>query len=57
MPRPTSTLSDTARFALVTHIEELKAELSSLSCPRERRETQAQLKAAQAAIDLHSTEA
>ncbi len=42
---------------LVTHIEELKAELSSLSCPRERRETQAQLKAAQAAIDLHSTEA
>ena len=37
MPRPTSSLPAHARYALVTHVAELQAELASVSCPRERR--------------------
>ena len=43
MPRPTSTLPAHARYALVTHVAELRAELASISCPRERRAIQAEL--------------
>ena len=50
MPRPTSTLPAHARYALVTHVAELQAELASISCPRERRTIQAELKAAQARV-------
>ncbi len=50
MPRPTSTLPAHARYALVTHVAELRAELTSIACPRERRTIQAELKAAQARV-------
>ncbi|WP_167349668.1 hypothetical protein [Methylobacterium indicum] len=50
MPRPTSTLPAHARYALATHVAELQAELASISCPRERRTIQAELKAAQARV-------
>ncbi|WP_167350778.1 MULTISPECIES: hypothetical protein [Methylobacterium] len=50
MPRPTSTLPAHARYALVTHVAELRAELASISCPRERRAIQAELKAAQTRV-------
>ncbi len=50
MPRPTSTLPAHARYALVTHVAELQAELASISCPRERRTIQAELKAAQTRV-------
>ncbi|MEN3214058.1 hypothetical protein PUR23_29180 [Methylorubrum populi] len=56
MLRPTSTLPAHARFALVTHVAELEAELASVSCPRERRTIAAELKAAKAAITQFSTE-
>ena len=56
MPRPTSTLPAHARFALVTHVAELEAELASVTCPRERRTIAAELEAAKAAITKLSTE-
>ena len=56
MPRPTSTLSATARFALVTHVAELQAERACITCPRERRTIAAELKAAQAEVAKLSTE-
>ena len=56
MPRPTSTPPAHARFALVTHVAELQAELASVTCPRERRTIAAELEAAKAAITQLSTE-
>ncbi|GAA0241464.1 hypothetical protein LNAOJCKE_4929 [Methylorubrum aminovorans] len=56
MPRPTSTLPAHTRFALVTHVAELQAELASVTCPRERRTIAAELKAARAAVAQLSTE-
>ena len=56
MPRPTSTLPAHARFALVTHVAELQAELATVTCPRERRTIAAELEAAKAAITKLSTE-
>ena len=50
MPRPTSSLPAHARYALVTHVAELQAELASVSCPRERRAIAAELKAAPAEV-------
>ena len=55
MPRPTSSLPAHARYALVTHVAELQAELASISCPRERRTITAELKAAQARVAQLST--
>ncbi|WP_430912234.1 hypothetical protein [Methylobacterium sp. sgz302541] len=56
MPRPTSSLPAHARYALMTHVAELQAELASVSCPHERRTIAAELKAAQAEVAKLSTE-
>ncbi|MDP4025759.1 hypothetical protein Q8W71_24310 [Methylobacterium sp. NEAU 140] len=56
MPRPTSSLPAHARFALMTHVAELQAELASVSCPRERRTIKAELKVARAEMAKLLTE-
>ncbi|WP_197430588.1 hypothetical protein [Methylobacterium sp. CCH5-D2] len=56
MPRSTSTLPAHARFDLLTHVAELRAELSSITCPRERRTIAAELKAALAEAAKLTTE-
>ena len=39
-----------ARLALESHVEELRAELASILCPRERRQIERDLKAAHAKL-------
>lgn len=49
MTRPAPTAPAAARLAIQSHIEELRAELSGVTCPRERRVIAAELRAAEAA--------
>ncbi|MGN7126812.1 hypothetical protein [Methylorubrum thiocyanatum] len=46
MPRFASTAPAAVLFALEAHIEELRAELSSVACPTERREIESDLRTA-----------
>ncbi|MGZ7870462.1 hypothetical protein ACXR8U_33060 (plasmid) [Methylobacterium radiotolerans] len=54
MPRPASTAAST-RLALLTHIEELRAELASVSCPTERRQIERDLHAVRAQLGTLQT--
>jgi hypothetical protein len=49
MTHPASIAPATARLAIQSHIAELRAELSAVTCPRERRVIAAELRAAEAA--------
>jgi hypothetical protein len=52
MTHPASIAPAAARLDLRNHIAELRAELSGVSCPRERRQIRAELKAAEAACQI-----
>ena len=46
-----STAPAAARLALAAHVEELRAELASVLCPKERRQIERDLKVARAKLD------
>jgi len=51
MSNPASTAPASSRFTLHVHVEELRAELASVLCPKERRQIAHELQAAQAELE------
>ena len=49
---PSLTATSTANRNLLFQIEELRAELASVTCPKERRQIQRELRAAKAQLEL-----